>query len=42
MLLEFANVEVPTDASLLTVGLLLGGGVAASLLLPETDERGSD
>ncbi len=34
MLLGFADVEVPTDVSLLVVGLLLGGGVAASLMLP--------
>jgi TerC family integral membrane protein len=35
MLLEFADLKVPTDVSLLVVGLLLGGGVAASMLLPE-------
>jgi hypothetical protein len=38
MLLEFVDVEVPTDVSLLVVGLVLSGGVAASMLLPETDE----
>jgi predicted tellurium resistance membrane protein TerC len=38
MLLEFADLNVPTDVSLLVVGLLLGGGVAASMLLPEGDE----
>lgn len=38
MLLEFADLKVPTDVSLLVVGLLLGGGVAASMLLPEGDE----
>ncbi len=37
MLLGFADVHIPTDASLLVVGLLLGTGVAASLLLPEPD-----
>jgi predicted tellurium resistance membrane protein TerC len=35
MLAEFGGVEVPADASLLVVGVLLGGGVAASLLLPD-------
>jgi predicted tellurium resistance membrane protein TerC len=35
MLLGFADVELPTDLSLLVVGLVLGGGVGASLLLPE-------
>uniref|UniRef100_A0A7S3VU75 Uncharacterized protein n=1 Tax=Dunaliella tertiolecta TaxID=3047 RepID=A0A7S3VU75_DUNTE len=35
MLLGFADVEVPTDLSLLVVGVVLGGGVGASLLLPE-------
>ena len=38
MVAEFAGLEVPTDASLLVVGIVLGGGVAASLLLPE-DEK---
>jgi TerC family integral membrane protein len=37
MLLEFVDVAVPTDVSLLVVGLLLGGGVAASMLLPESE-----
>lgn len=37
MLLGFADLEVPTDVSLLVVGLVLGGGVAASLLLPEPE-----
>ncbi|KAI8465503.1 MAG: integral membrane protein TerC family-domain-containing protein [Monoraphidium minutum] len=35
MLAEFGGAEVPTAASLLFVGAALGGGVAASLLLPE-------
>ena len=35
MVAEFAGWEVPTDVSLLVVGVVLGGGVAASLLLPE-------
>jgi predicted tellurium resistance membrane protein TerC len=35
MLAEFADVHVPTGASLLIVAAVLGGGVAASLLLPE-------
>lgn len=39
MLLEFADINVPTDVSLLVVGLTLGGGVAASMLLPEDDEK---
>jgi hypothetical protein len=38
MLLSFVDIEVPTDVSLLFVGLCLGGGVAASLLLPEAAE----
>lgn len=38
MLLGFAEVDVPTDVSLLVVGLVLGGGVAASLLAPEPAE----
>ncbi len=39
MLLGLADVDVPTDVSLLVVALLLGGGVAASLLLPEPAEE---
>jgi TerC family integral membrane protein len=35
MLLEFADVNIPTDVSLLVVGLTLGAGVGASILLPE-------
>lgn len=38
MLVGFADVEIPTGASLLFVGLVLGGGVAASVLLPEGPE----
>jgi TerC family integral membrane protein len=38
MLLEFADMKVPTDISLLVVGLMLGGGVAASILLPEAED----
>jgi predicted tellurium resistance membrane protein TerC len=38
MLVEFAGVEVRTDASLLVVAALLGGGVAGSLLLPAPKE----
>lgn len=38
MTLGFADVDIPTDVSLLIVGLVLGGGVAASLLLPEPSE----
>lgn len=38
MLLGLAQVEVPTDLSLLVVGIVLGGGVGASLLLPEPAE----
>lgn len=36
MVLGFADVNIPTDLSLLVVGLVLGGGVGASLLLPES------
>mmetsp|Transcript_18025 Transcript_18025/g.30812 ORF Transcript_18025/g.30812 Transcript_18025/m.30812 type:complete len:395 (-) Transcript_18025:1520-2704(-) len=35
MLLSYVDIEVPTQASLITVGLLLGVGVGASLYLPE-------
>lgn len=42
MLLEFADIKVPTDVSLLVVGLVLGGGVAASMLLPEPEEDKQD
>lgn len=35
MLAEFGHVEVPTDVSLLVVGLTLGGGVLAGYLLPD-------
>jgi TerC family integral membrane protein len=38
MVAEFGEVHVPTDVSLLVVGLVLGGGVGASLLLPEARE----
>lgn len=38
MLAEFAGAEVPTDVSLMVVGLMLGGGVAASLMLPEKEK----
>jgi hypothetical protein len=38
MIAEFAGVEVATDVSLLVVGVVLGGGVAASLLLPDDDK----
>lgn len=40
LLLEYADVRIPTDLSLLVVGLVLGGGVAASLLLPEPADEG--
>ncbi|KAJ9514422.1 hypothetical protein QJQ45_012357 [Haematococcus lacustris] len=36
MTLDFVDVNIPTDVSLLVVGLVLGSGVAASLLLPES------
>lgn len=36
MVLGFADVNIPTDVSLLVVGLVLGGGVGVSLLLPES------
>jgi len=38
MVAEFCGVEVPTDVSLLVVGVMLGGGVAASLMLPEEEK----
>lgn len=38
MLLEFADIRIPTDVSLLTVGSVLGLGVGASILLPEPSE----
>eukprot|EP00878_Enallax_costatus_P009244 GHUV01009662.1.p1 GENE.GHUV01009662.1~~GHUV01009662.1.p1 ORF type:complete len:379 (+),score=69.96 GHUV01009662.1:255-1391(+) len=39
MLLEFADVNIPTNVSLLVVGLVLGAGVGASMLLPEESEQ---
>ena len=39
MLLGFADVEIATDTSLLVVAGLLGGGVGASLWLPEPKEE---
>lgn len=39
MLLEFADVNIPTDVSLLVVGLTLGAGVGASILLPEEESE---
>lgn len=42
MLLELGGVDVPTDASLTVVGLLLGGGVAASMLFPEPKEAAAE
>ncbi|EFJ49967.1 hypothetical protein VOLCADRAFT_80441 [Volvox carteri f. nagariensis] len=38
MVLGFADIEIPTDVSLLVVGLVLGAGVGASLALPESKE----
>ncbi|GLI68669.1 hypothetical protein VaNZ11_013121 [Volvox africanus] len=38
MVLGFADIEIPTDVSLLVVGLVLGVGVGASLALPESKE----
>lgn len=38
MILSFADIEIPTDVSLLIVGLVLGAGVGASLMLPESKE----
>lgn len=35
MLLQFAGLVIPIDASLLVVAAVLGGGVGASILLPE-------
>jgi TerC family integral membrane protein len=39
MLLGFADIEVSTDVSLLVVGLVLGAGVAASLVFPEPEAK---
>jgi predicted tellurium resistance membrane protein TerC len=39
MIAEFGGVAVPTDVSLLVVGGVLGGGVAASFALPEAKEE---
>lgn len=39
MILEFADVNIPTNVSLLVVGLVLGTGVGASMLLPEESEQ---
>lgn len=39
MLLGFADIDVPTDTSLLVVAGLLGGGVGASLWLPKAVEE---
>ena len=41
MLLGFADIEISTGVSLSVVALLLGGGVAASLLFPETEAEGN-
>eukprot|EP00879_Flechtneria_rotunda_P008757 GHRR01009172.1.p1 GENE.GHRR01009172.1~~GHRR01009172.1.p1 ORF type:complete len:386 (+),score=115.31 GHRR01009172.1:130-1287(+) len=38
MLLEFADINIPTNVSLLVVGLLLGVGIGASILVPEESE----
>ncbi|PNH08946.1 hypothetical protein TSOC_004468 [Tetrabaena socialis] len=38
MILGFADINIPTDLSLLVVGLMLGTGVGASMLLPESKE----
>lgn len=38
MLLEFADINIPTNVSLLVVGLVLGAGVGASMLLPEESD----
>ena len=35
MLVGLADYHIPTNVSLLVVGLVLGGGVAASLAFPE-------
>lgn len=42
MLLQVADVNIPTDLSLLFVGLALGAGVGASLLIPEVSKSHSD
>ena len=38
MLLSFADINISTDVSLLVVAALLGGGVAASLLIPDEEK----
>jgi hypothetical protein len=43
MLLAVVGIDVPTDASLIVVAVVLGAGVAASYLLPSPPEPdGSD
>jgi TerC family integral membrane protein len=39
MIVEFLGVEVPEDVALAVVAMLLGGGVAASKLLPKTQDE---
>ena len=42
MIVEYAGVEIPTEASLAVVVTMLGGGVGASLMLPSEDEEGEE
>ena len=43
MCVEFAGVDIPTEASLAVVATMLGGGVGASVLLPnDEDEEGGE
>lgn len=39
MIAEYAGAEIPTEASLAVVVTMLGGGVGASLLLPDADKK---
>ena len=39
MIADFSGYRISTEASLLVVGILLGGGVATSLLLAEPGKR---
>ena len=41
MIVAFADIEISTTASLVVVATLLGGGVAASLWLPDPESEGT-
>ena len=42
MCVEFAGVDIPTEASLAVVATMLGGGVGASVLLPNDEDEGGE